>query len=546
MTTAYQKIWVNLGRLFARYPADEVGVSPRAWAQLAQAGVHGAGPEVLAFQSVSDKFYFLLFGALRARMAARADLVVVRSVSGAVGSGCSAELKRSALVSWLWSGSWIRAYGPAIDRVAYRCATWRYPVADARDWIRSRALWMNLQAQAGGENYTLQVDGIEVADLVISSYLRFKPAPHFSASDPFVRRLIWQALRDVRQAHTYFGRVRPRWYLTSYTTYLEHGIPARVALQHGVDVWSFGNLSRFGKQLTMSDPYQTVNSSRYREDFEALGPAADQLEAARVQLEKRLSGGIDAATSYMRRSAYGASGEPVPTGLDGAVVVFLHDFYDSPHVYPDLVFNDFWQWICFTIEALQAQGTSFFLKPHPNQIELSDEALVLLRRKYPGLRWVPDAVNNVQLAQAGIACGVTVYGTVAHELAYLGVPSIACARHPHHAFDFCRTARTRAAYAGLLKTHTTLPVSREEMRRQALAFYYMHNLYGVGDQSALREAFVHFWKTSNVGVTTEQELMQAFLTLARLPAFDRFVAALASDREAPDARPGRPRSHLQN
>jgi hypothetical protein len=528
MVVAYKKIWINLRRLFARYPADEVGVSPRAWAQFAQPGSHGASFEVLAFQSVSDKFYFLLFGAFRVRMAARADVVIVRSVSGAVGSGWSAELKRSALVAWLWTGTWIRAYGHAIDRVAYRCATWMHPLADARAWIRSRDLWMNLQAQTGGENYSLQVGGIEIADLVISSYLRFKPAPHFSASDPFVRRLIWQALRDVRQAHAYFGRVKPRWYLTSYTTYLEHGIPVRVALQHGVDVWSFGNLSRFGKQLTLSDPYQTVDSSRYREDFEALGSEADLLAEARVQLEKRLSGGIDAATSYMRRSAYGASGEPAPRGLNGAVVVFLHDFYDSPHVYPDLVFDDFWQWICFTIETLRAQGVGFFLKPHPNQIELSDEALGLLRQQYPGLRWVSSTVTNVQLAQAGIACGVTVYGTVAHELAYLGVPSIGAARHPHHAFDFCRTARTRDEYESMLKTYAALPAPKEEMQRQALAFYYMHNLYGNEDQRVLRQAFVDFWKACNVGECTEESVMGSFHRLVELPAFERFVGRLTN------------------
>lgn len=531
MIAAYQKVWVNLRRLFSRYPADEVGVSPQVLAQLSKLGAHGTRSKVLAFQSVSDKFYFLLFGAFRARLAARADLVVVRSVSGAVGSGCLAELKRSALVAWLWSGPWIRAYGPAIDRVAYRCATWMHPVADARDWIRSRALWMNLRAQAGSENYTLQVDGIEVADLVISSYLRFKPAPQFSASDPFVRRLIWQALRDVRQAHAYFGRIKPRWYLTSYTTYLEHGIPARVALQHGVDVWSFGNLSRFGKQLTQSDPYQTVDSSRYREDFEALGPAAPLLEAARLQLEKRLSGGIDAATSYMRRSAYGASGEPVPPGLRGAVVVFLHDFYDSPHVYPDLVFDDFWQWVCFTIETLQEEGVSFFLKPHPNQIELSDEALRHLRRKYPSLNWVPATITNVQLAQAGISCGITVYGTVAHELAYLGVPSIACARHPHHAFGFCRTARTRNEYAGMLKTYAVLPLPKEEMQREALTFYYMHNLYGDRDQRVLREAFINFWKACNVGKVTEESVVQSFRVLVSLPAFERFVNSMVQSEE---------------
>ncbi len=531
MIAAYQKFWMSLRRIFSRHPADEVCVSPRSLKQLPRFGAHGTGSEILAFQSVSDKFYFLLFGALRARLAAHADLVIVRSVSGAVGSGCMAELKRSALVAWLWSSSWIRAYGPAIDRVAYRCATWMHPVDDARDWIRSRALWLSMHTKAGGEHYTLQVDGIEVADLVISSYLRFKPAPRFAPSDPFVRRLIWQALRDVRQARMYFGRVKPRWYLTSYTTYLEHGIPARVALRYGVEVWSFGNLSRFGKRLTLSDPYQTVNSSRYREDFETLGPAAPLLEVARRQLEKRLSGGIDAATSYMRRSAYGAPSEPVPHGLHRAVVVFLHDFYDSPHVYPDLVFDDFWEWICFTIETLQAQGVGFFLKPHPNQIELSDEALGLLRQEYPGLRWVSSAVTNVQLAQAGIACGVTVYGTVAHELAYLGVPSIACARHPHHAFDFCRTARTRTEYSELLKNYATLPVSRAEMQQQALIFYYMHNLYGDDDQRALRQEFVAFWKACNVEEIAEETVMKSFLTLVNLPAFDRFVTAMASSKK---------------
>src|SRR6185312_4374582 len=163
--------------------------------------------------------------------------------------------------------------------------------------IRSGALWHQLQHQ--GEACSLQIDGIEVADLVVDSYLRFKPSPAFEVADPFVRHLLWQALRDVRQAQAYFGRVRPRMYLTSYTTYLEHGIPARVALRHGVDVWAFGNLNRFGKRLTCSDTYHTQDFSSYRREFEALDRQSERLQEARVQLENRLSGGIDVATSYM-------------------------------------------------------------------------------------------------------------------------------------------------------------------------------------------------------------------------------------------------------
>ena len=522
----------KVGRLFSRYP-DEPGVRPQSFAGMRSSPPEGGGGALLSFQSVPDKFYFLLFGAIRADLdahaAVRAELVIVRAVSGAVGTGWRAELKRSALVAWLWSGRWARAYGDLIDGVAYRCATWSHPVRDLIDWFRSGSLWRQLQQQ--GEALSLKIDGIEVADLLVDSYLRFKPSPEFNVNDPFVRRLVWQALRDVRQAQVYFGRHKPRWYLTSYSTYLEHGVPVRVALRHGIDVWSFGNLNGFGKRLTQADDFHTQNFAGYRAGFEALGRQEEKLGAARQQLENRLSGGIDAATSYMRKSAYGQTQAELPPGLDGAVVIFLHDFYDSPHIYPDLVFQDFWRWVCFTVEVLQKAGIRFFLKPHPNQIALSDEALSRLRRKYPDLQWLPINASNVQLARAGIACGVTVYGTVAHELAYLGVPSIGCARHPHHAFDFCRTARTQHEYEDFLKTYWEKPLPKEEMQRQALAFYYMHNLYGAGDERELQQAFVAFWRACNVGVVTEDGVMRAFQTLVNLPAFGRFVMAMAGIQE---------------
>jgi hypothetical protein len=521
----------KVASLFARYP-DEPGVRPQSFGLKVMHPRRGP-VNVLAFQSVPDKFYFLLFGAIRARLEAyaaiRTELVIVRAVSGAVGVGWRAELKRSALVAWLWSGRWVRAYGALIDSVAYRCATWAHPLRDLMDWFRSGPLWRQLQLQ--GEALSLKIDGIEVADLLVDSYLRFKPSPKWDVKDPFVRRLVWQALRDVRQAQTYFGRRKPRWYLTSYTTYLEHGIPVRVALRQGVEVWSFGNLNGFGKRLTQADDFHTQNFAGYRLEFDALDRQEERLNAARRQLESRLSGEIDAATSYMRKSAYGLTRVELPSDLNGSIVIFLHDFYDSPHVYADLVFQDFWHWVCSTIEFLQRLGINFFIKQHPNQIALSDEALGRLRRKYLGLNWLPAGTNNVQLAQAGIACGVTVYGTVAHELAYLGVPSIGCARHPHHTFDFCRTARTHDEYEDMLRTYKVLPVNKEEMRRQALAFYYMHNLHGAADELQLRQAFATFWKACNLDDPTEAAVMRTFEALVSLPVFNRFIAAMSGINE---------------
>ncbi|MDT8993095.1 hypothetical protein RQP54_19635 [Curvibacter sp. APW13] len=523
----------KMSLLLSRYP-QEPGLRPQSFSGMRKNPLRGVARSLLSFQSVRDKFYFLLFGAIRANLEAHgaviSEVVIVQSINGAVGTGWKAAIKRSAPVAWLWTNPWVRAYDELIDGVAYRCASWAHPLNDLADWFRSGPLWRQLQQQ--GEDLSLKIDGIEVADLLVDSYLRFKPSPEFDVKDPFVRRLVWQALRDVRQAHAYFGRRKPRWYLTSYTTYLEHGIPARVALRHGVAVWSFGSLNGFAKRLTQADSFHTQNFDGYKSGFDALDRQDERLQQARDQLENRLSGGIDAATSYMRQSAYAQSGVELPAGLDGAVVVFLHDFYDSPHVYPELVFHDFWRWICCTVDVLQKSGARFFLKPHPNQIALSDEALSRLRQKYPDLQWLPASVSNVQLAQAGISCGVTVYGTVAHELAYLGVPSITSARHPHYTFDFCRTARTREEYKGMLESHGLMPLPREEMQRQALAFYYMHNLYGEEDQQTLRRAFVDFWKACNVGEITEESVMQGFRGLVRLPAFKRFIDAMAKSDAA--------------
>jgi hypothetical protein len=277
-----------------------------------------------------------------------------------------------------------------------------------------------------------------------------------------------------------------------------------------------------------------LDYSDFYSTFEDLPDQDSRLEEARILLERRLSGGIDAATSYMRQSAYGNELIALPFNLKGAVVIFLHDFYDSPHVYPDLIFNDFWQWICFTIESLSDDNIVFFLKPHPNQISLSDVALEALRSKYPSLQLLPATASNVQLTKAGIACGVTAYGTVAHELAYLGVPSICCARHPHHAFGFSRTATTRAEYRVMLAGYREHPFAVDQLKRQALIFYYMHNLYGDADLVALRSAFVNFWRACNsddLSSTKDSEtsnILMNFEALVRLPAFDRFVDSVVA------------------
>lgn len=487
----------SLSALARRWP-DDANAHSLAHFLAAQPPARAAAhARPIALQCVADATFLAVMAEQARQLAVRdgrvIDLVVVRSVSGAIGCGLLASLKRSAPVAWLRMRQWRNVLAPLKPTVAYHSRSWAHPVGDLLDLVRAWRAWR--RACRTGGDFMLEIAGIEFGDLIVDSCLRFRPTSRFQVERWFVWPLVWQTYRDVRRAGAYFNARRPVAYLTSYATYIEHGVAVRMALRAGVPVRAFGNLQRFGLPLKREHPFHTTDTRDYSRGFAALEFPGPALALAEQGLGQRLAGGVDAATSYMRASAYKGS-DAAPADVRGAVVVFLHDFYDSPHVYADLVFHDFWAWVTFTIEVLQAAGIPFYLKPHPNQISLSEGVLADLKRACPQARFLSARVSNVQLAQQGMLCGVTVYGTVAHELAYLSVPSIACARHPHHSFGFCRTARTVHQYRDLLADAASRPMSAAEMKRQALAFYYMHNLHGDPESRALGDAFVEYWKAS--------------------------------------------------
>jgi hypothetical protein len=534
-----KKLIRGLRLLAGRLPADP-RVAPlltlrRAQLPLAKVDVlpGSLAGRVLAVQGVEDPIFFGLLACLAQDLRAAAGvqpwLLQVRSINGAIGTGVVAQLARSWPVAALFNGQWRRANADVIAGVAYRSGGWQTPLARLRGVRAGRALQQRLQQQGGLAD--LRIDGILVGDLVIDSYLRFRPAATVVMNDPFLALLLTQMLRDVALAQAWFARVRPALYISSYSTYIEHGVAVRVALARGVPVRVFGNLVTFGKRLRVDDPFHATNGGAYRAIAESLAEPDLALARANELLVGRLGGKIDQATSYMRQSAYALSDEPVPD-VRGAVVVFLHDFFDSPHIYADLIFDDFWQWICCTVHTLTEAGIPFFLKPHPNQIAASVIVLDQLRAKFPALRLLSTRITNQQLVDAGMAAGVTVYGTVGHELAYLGVPVICCALHPHHAFDFCRTARSVPEYVSMLRQPFNLSLSREEMRIQALQFYYAHNLHGDAGALALRERFSTFFKTGVAADEAPSALANCLAAMRAEPAWTVFVRDLIQEMQS--------------
>lgn len=477
-------------------------------------------------EGIADPLFVGLFGSLlldlRALASINVDVLWVHSISNSVGCGFFSSIQRSFFCSFLRFLRWRRVYGVFVDRVAYLSSS---PLGFSEELdIFRRAYSIFMKHKAGPSYGDLRIDGVLVGDLIIDSYLRFKPSPRFDSSDPFLLRIIRQALRDIRKSSRYFSERRPAVYLTCYSTYIEHGIPVRVALLNGISVKSFSAPLNFAKPLTNADFYHSSNCDKYRSQFRRLDRQTDRLSEAEAGLRERFSGVIDPGIGYMRRTAYGLESSPLPD-VAGSVVIFLHDFYDSPHIYQRFIFDDFWAWLTTSVEILEEVGIKFFVKPHPNQGKGSEHALRDLLSEYPSLRVLPSTTSNAVLASSGISCGVTAYGTVSHELAYFGIPSICCAKGPHYTYDFCRTATSVKEYQRLLANPFDKLISADEMRRQALEFYYMHNLNFSPGELSFRGKIASYYAISGLPLA-DQCFVEGIDLLRSLPFWSSFLDGL--------------------
>jgi hypothetical protein len=443
---------------------------------------------VVLIQDVEDDFYFALFGkivaGLRAAGPLRVDGYSLRALRLASASSLRQFFWNMVSQNWLSDWKWRRLYGAFADRIAYSTAGWLPPWTALRLWRDAWSVWRSLKSVDA--LVQLSIDGISVGDLIIDSYLRFKPAPALDLTDPYLLVIIRQTMKNIGKAARYCDRNKPALYLTSYTTYIQHGVPARVAAQRGIPIRAFSNLQEPTTAITRDNLWHTRDSRNYRNDFSALPDQAERIAAAEAQLNDRVAGKIDPATGYMKTSAYGSTAM-VECDVLGKPVIFLHDFYDSVHIYRWICFHDFWTWACFTIDTLQAAGIAFAVKPHPNQVTGSSAVIEQLLKKYPDLTMIPTNVTNDQLVRGGMACAVTVYGTVASEMAFMGVPSISCGENPHISFDFCHTARTPVEYAELLRNYDNLPGTPADRRQESCIFYYMHNMHIDSHQRLLKD-----------------------------------------------------------
>lgn len=283
----------------------------------------------------------------------------------------------------------------------------------------------------------LTIDNIKIGDLVYDTYLRFYNKPTLNNKNFGIFIIILRSYQFLAITNELYSSIQLKKYFSSYCTYINHGLPVRFFLRKNIEVFSAGNVYEIIKKHIPEDYLQTRNLE-FSKTFNK-----HEIQLGLDKISRRVEG-IE-KLPFMRATTYNNfNTNEYSTDLDG--IVFLHDIFDSPHIFGEMIFEDFFKWTIYTLDLIREFNLKIGIKPHPNQTNESQQIVAKLKSKYRDLNWIDESISNNVLLGSKIKFGVSVYGSIIGELAYFNKFSITCGNNPYNGLSFIRNSKNITHY----------------------------------------------------------------------------------------------------
>ena len=338
----------------------------------------------------------------------------------------------------------------------------------------------------------IEIEGIVLGDLIYDTYLRFANKPTVNIEDPYLDKIIIESINIFYNCKKTLEIYTVKALVSSYASYIKHGIIVRVCLSKNIPVYTIGAYYSLVHKAIKEYPSHSNSHFLFHKHFQSIENKDEIISEYKEVFEKRFKGEIDAATSYMKQSAFSAHKSPELENIDwpNTIVLLSHCFFDSPHIYRSLIFPDFYEWITFTLDTLlNKKKLTILVKQHPNGLPENDEIFAHLKEKYKNtnIKFINKKTSNIEFFESKPKAIITAYGTAAAEFAYQGFPVLTIYDNPFTAFDFTYLAKTIEQYKEFLeKIETLLPKQKKD---EIIEYYYMQHFFYLKGKSADYLAF---------------------------------------------------------
>jgi hypothetical protein len=326
-------------------------------------------------------------------------------------------------------------------------------------------------------NYKVQ--NIKFGDIIYDTYIRYRASPKVLLNDKYLNLYVNFALKCLEQIKDLQKKYSFKYFFTSYATYVHHGVPVRYFLNKtNVEVFSGRNSIQYNQKLSKNHMYHTYN---YK-SFKLKKKISKEIPYKKIEtyLNRKYNGlqKTKNFSRYMVVDPYKKNNLKTDqlNNIDG--VLFTQSIYDSPHAWGGMLYNDYYEWICDSLEYIKKNNLKIAIKPHPNSIKKQIDVKNLhldLKKKYPELIWLNENLSNKEIFKK-IKFGVSATGSVLFELSWHNILPVSCGQSPYSYFKFSLNANTKKKYYYFLKNAQKIK-NFEISKKKLLEFYYFYNFY---------------------------------------------------------------------
>ena len=253
----------------------------------------------------------------------------------------------------------------------------------------------------------------------------------------------------------------------THTTGIMSGIPIRVLMANGIDVYSgYGNLLKIKKLKSFNTkngyvrPATDVNKKIFKENYNQ-----KQLKNAALFFQK---------TFPISQSR----------GTEAKWLIAMHAFSDTPNGSMQYIFKDYNEWFNFTlIEIIKNKNVHWVIKPHPHRDNWPDDFqyekikktikpwnhITLYEEKWD-FNLNKIGFSNLFSEMAGV---LTCCGSLAIQFAAAGKQNLCCGDNFFTELNVINRAKTKKEYLKKIKEirPTTTKSPRAKINNAQLAYY---------------------------------------------------------------------------
>lgn len=293
-----------------------------------------------------------------------------------------------------------------------------------------------------------------IGHCLIETTIRINPVGKFKRNSSDTFRNIKKCLRLIENLEELNKKEKIELIIGADEAYIYGSILGQFAEKYKID---YLFLKQHGKHLTgyklvKNGLFAGPNFSEYKNELNKLTKEAlGKLTYHKNYFEEIQQGNKD--YDYMRSAYYNSHDQIDDQIFDNSVVLFLHDFVDSPGIYGHSIFNDQWEWIETTLSIAIRKKQKVVIKIHPNVSDSNKLALELLKKKYeliPFVTFYNKSIRMNKLKDYNVKCILTIFGTVILEAAYWKIPCISSGNTPYISFNLSKNANTLNEYKKLI------------------------------------------------------------------------------------------------